>query len=100
MAEQPVKQIAFACGLLCKNMVDRTDTKTDTNTLIFFSVNAFLFPKEKGIGIAAILSSQVLAQLSTIRNAGGLICRVRDESGSCPAAMAAIPNHLYFSLLI
>lgn len=96
MAEQPVKQIAFACGLLCKNMVDRTDT----NTLIFFSVNAFLFPKEKGIGIAAILSSQVLAQLSTIRNAGGLICRVRDESGSCPAAMAAIPNHLYFSLLI
>ena len=89
-----MKQIASAavCSLLCPNTVDRTDT----NTLIFFSVNAFLFPKEKGIGIAAILSSQVLAQLSTIRNAGGLICRVRDESGSCPAAMAAIPNHLYF----
>ena len=43
------------------------------------------------MSIAAILSSQVLAQLSTVRNAGGLICRVRNESGSFPAAMAAMP---------
>ena len=42
-------------------------------------------------GIAATLSSRVLAQLSTVRDAGGLICRVRDETGSFPAAMAAMP---------
>ncbi len=45
-------------------------------------------------GIAAILSSQVLAQLSTIRNAGGLIYRVRNETGSFPAAMTAIPIYI------
>lgn len=46
------------------------------------------------MGIAAILSSQVLAQLSTVRNADGLICRVRNESGSFPVAMAAMPNEI------
>jgi hypothetical protein len=46
------------------------------------------------MGIAAIQSSQVLSQLSTVRNAGGLICRVRNGSGSFPAAMAAIPIYI------
>lgn len=34
--------------------------------------------------------SQRLAHSSTRWNAGGLICRVRDGYGSCPAAMAAL----------
>jgi hypothetical protein len=49
---------------------------------------------QKKVDIAAILSSQVLAQLSTVKNAGGLICRVRNESGSFPVAMAAMPNEI------
>ena len=46
------------------------------------------------MGIAAILSSRVLAQRSTVRNADGLICRVRNESGSFPVAMAAMPIYI------
>ncbi len=47
-------------------------------------------------GTAAIPSSQVLAQLSTVGNAGGLICRVRNETGSCPAAVAAVPFYVFY----
>lgn len=43
------------------------------------------------MSIAAIFGSQVLAQLSTAKNAGGLIFWVRNESRSFPAAMAAMP---------
>lgn len=50
-------------------------------------------------GIAATLSSRVLAQLSTVRDADGLICRVRDGTGSFPAAMAAMPTLINLNFL-
>ena len=52
------------------------------------------------MSIAAIQSSQVLAQLSTVRNADGLICRVRNETGSFPAAMAAMPIYIMIFFLL
>jgi hypothetical protein len=59
-----------------------------------------VIPLKEERGIAAIRSSQVLSQLSTVRNADELICRVRNETGSFPAAVAAMPNYLYVLLLI
>ncbi len=52
------------------------------------------------MSIAAILSSQVLSQLSTVRNADGLICRVRNETGSFPAAMAAMLTYVMIIFLL
>lgn len=58
-----------------------------------------LLQKKRVVSIAAIQSSQVLAQLSTVRNADGLICRVRNGSGSFPVAMAAMPIYIMFDFL-
>ena len=41
----------------------------------------------------AFLSSRTLAQYSTVRDAGGLYCRVRNGTGCYTAAMAVVPNH-------
>ena len=40
--------------------------------------------------IAALDGSRELAYLSTASDVNGLNCRVRNESGCCPVAMAAI----------
>ena len=40
----------------------------------------------------AFLSSRTLAQYSTVRDAGGLNCRVRNGTGCYTAAMAVVPK--------
>ncbi len=40
----------------------------------------------------AFLSSRTLAQYSTVRDAGGLNCRVRNGTGCYSAAMAVVPK--------
>ena len=44
----------------------------------------------RGVVLAALNSSRGLSYLSTVFDAGGLNCRVRNESGCIPTAMAAI----------